>query len=172
MKEKEKIENLKDSAYKKAVDKLKNAANTNEKFYALGDIALASLNVGKYEDARNYANELKELIPKYRKDWNYGNSIQDVNIVLGRLALLENRVNEAKSHLLEAGKSPGSPQMLSFGPNLSLARDFLERGEKEVVLEYFELCRKFWKNEKGYLNKWADEVRNGNIPDFGGNLFY
>jgi len=31
--------------------------------------------------------ELERLAPKYRKDWNYGNAVQDFNLVLGRLAL-------------------------------------------------------------------------------------
>jgi len=58
-------------------------------------------------------------------------------VILGRLALREGRIEDAKHHLIEAGRSPGSPQMDSFGPNVSLAKDLLERGEKEIVIEYF-----------------------------------
>jgi tetratricopeptide (TPR) repeat protein len=167
-----KIEKLKESSYKRAYAKLEKAGNEIERFYALGAIALASVDVGKYEDAKKYANKLKNLMPNYQKNWNYGNAIQDVNVVLGRLAVIEKRIDDAKYHLLEAGKSPGSPTMNSFGPNMSLAKDLLEKGEKDVVLEYFELCRKFWANMHGSLDKWVSEVKDGNIPDFGGNLFY
>ncbi len=50
-----------------------------------------------------------------------------------------------KKYLIAAGKSPGSPQMDSFGPNMTLAKDLLEKGERDAVLEYFMRCRKFWK---------------------------
>ena len=62
--------------------------------------------------------------------------------------------------------------MDTFGPNMSLARDLLEQGEKGVVLEYFELCRNFWKMHRGRLDAWATTVNDGGMPDFGGNLLY
>ena len=66
----------------------------------------------------------------------------------------------------------GSPQMNSFGPNMSLAKDLLEKGERQAVLDYFELCRKFWKMDNGRLNDWSQEVKAGKIPDFGANMVY
>lgn len=53
---------------------------------------------------------------------------------------------------------------------MSLALELLEKGEKEVILEYFQLCSKFWKSEK--LKVWTDVVNRGGIPVFGGNLSY
>ena len=63
-------------------------------------------------------------------------------------------------------------QMNSFGPNMMLAKDLLEKGERDTVLQYFELCRKFWKMDWGKLNQWSKEVRMGQTPDFGANLIY
>jgi len=40
----------------------------------------------------------------------------------------------------------------SFGPNVSLAKDLLEKGERDTVVEYFEACKKFWKMDRGILN--------------------
>jgi hypothetical protein len=74
--------------------------------------------------------------------------------------------------LIAAGKSPGSPVMDSFGPNMTLAKDLLEKGERDTVLEYFMLCHKFWKMDHGKLDKWMQEVMDGKNPDFGANLFY
>ncbi|MEM8947647.1 MAG: RNA polymerase subunit sigma-24, partial [Planctomycetota bacterium] len=65
-----------------------------------------------------------------------------------------------------------SPQMDSFGPNMTLAKELLEKGEKEVVLEYFELCRTFWDMGHGRLDQWAKDVKAGNTPVFGPNLLY
>ena len=90
--------------------------------------------------------------------------------MLGRIAVRDGRIAEAKNYLLEAGKSPGSPQMNSFGPNMSLAKDLLEKGERDTVLQYFELCRKFWTMDYGKLDEWSQEVRAGKIPRFGANL--
>jgi hypothetical protein len=151
---------------------LAKATSDQERFYALNDAAKQSFVLGKTEDARTYASNLLALLPKFSNDWNYGNAVQDANLVLGRVAVKEGHIEEAKHLLLEAGKSPGSPQMNTFGPNMSLAKDLLEKKERDVVLEYFELCRKFWEMDGGRLNQWSQEVKAGKIPDFGANLVY
>ena len=153
-----------------ASEKLAKAKTDQERFYALNDAAKQSFVLGKTEDARTYASNLLALLPKFPNDWNYGNAVQDANLVLGRIAVQEGRIEDAKRHLLEAGKSPGSPQMNSFGPNMSLAKDLLEKGERQVVLDYFALCRKFWN--QGRLDEWSQQVKEGKIPDFGANLSY
>jgi len=155
-----------------AINKLSAAKTQEERFYALNDAAKESFVMGKTEDARKYAQELMALLPNFKGNWNYGNAVQDANLVLGRLALREGHIDEAKRYLIAAGNSPGSPQMDSFGPNMSLAKDLLEKGERESVLEYFELCRKFWKMDNGQLNGWSQEVKAGKVPDFGANLVY
>jgi len=156
----------------KATNTLASAAGEAEKFYALDDAAKQSFVAGKIENARQYATELLTLAPKYRGDWNYGNAIQDGNMVLGRIALQERKTNEAKKYLLHAGKSSRSPQMDSFGPNMSLARDLLKAGDRDTPLQYFELCRKFWTMDRGQLDDWRDAVKAGKVPDFGANLVY
>ncbi len=155
-----------------AVKKLAAAGTGENRFYALDEAAKDSLNAGQIEEARKYATELLGLAPKYQTNWNYGNAIQDGNLVLGRIALREGQVEEAKRRLLESGRSPGSPQLDSFGPNLSLAKELLEKGERETVLQYFELCRNFWKRDHGQLDRWSQEVKAGRIPDFGASLVY
>ena len=143
-----------------------------KRFYELGDAAKEAFKKDKFIEARKLALELEQLIPDFKGNWNYGNAIQDVNLILGRLALRAGDLDKAKEHLLAAGRSPGSPQMNSFGPNMSLAQDLLKNGEKATVLEYFKLCRVFWKLEEGRLDRWTKEVEAGKIPEFGGNLVY
>ena len=155
-----------------ASNKIATASSEEDKFDALDDAAKESFEVGQVENARKYANDLLALAPKYKDDWNYGNAIQDGNLVLGRIALRDGHTEEAKQYLLAAGRSPGSPQMDSFGPNMSLAKDLLEKGEHKVVLQYFELCRVFWKDDYGKLTQWSSDVMAGTIPDFGANLIY
>ncbi|MFI5782966.1 type IV pilus biogenesis/stability protein PilW [Nocardia sp. NPDC051570] len=143
-----------------------------DRFYDLPDLAKDSFNAGQIEDARRYAQELLALAPTYPSDWNYGNALHDGNMVLGRIAAREGRLDDAERYLLAAGATPGSPQLDSFGPNMSLAKDLLDKGRRRVVLEYFELCRKFWEMEDGKLDTWRTQVENGQIPDFRANLLY
>ncbi|MFI9407194.1 hypothetical protein [Nocardia sp. NPDC052316] len=147
-------------------------ATTFDRFDDLPDLAKDSFTAGDIEAARGYAQELLAIAPGFRGDWNYGNAIHDGNMVLGRIALREGRVEDAKAHLLAAGNSPGSPQINSYGPNMSLAKDLLEHGERQVVLEYFELCRRFWELHNGRLDRWSQLVQLGVVPDFGANLVY
>lgn len=156
----------------RAMQKLSAATTPEERFYALNDAAKESFVVGEIDDAQKYAQELTALMPRFQGNWNYGNAVQDANLVLGRIAVHEGRIDDAKQYLLEAGKSPGSPQLDTFGPNMGLAKDLLEKGEREVVVEYFELCRKFWEMDDGRLDQWTKEVNDGKVPNFGANLVY
>jgi len=158
--------------YKSAMNDLHKAKTEEKRFYALDAAAKESFVSGKIDDARNFAQELMALTPKYVNDWNYGNAIQDANLVLGRIAVREGKIADAKFFLAASGKSKGSPTMDSFGPNMSLALDLLKKGERDAVLEHFMRCRKFWKMDFGKLNLWMAEVMAGKTPDFGANLIY
>src|SRR2546425_2092816 len=81
-----------------ATDKLAMAKTDQERFYALDDAAKQSFVLGKTEDARNYASNLLALLPKFPNDWNYGNAVQDGNLVLGRIAVQEGRMEDAKRY--------------------------------------------------------------------------
>jgi hypothetical protein len=128
--------------------------------------------LGKFDDAKKFALELEELTPKYKGNWNYGNAIQNSNIILGRIALKEGRVEDAKQFLIKAGESPGSPQMNTFGPNMSLAKDLIEYGETEVVIEYLNLCKSFWGMSGGRLEGWIILLQTGQTPNLGANCNY
>ena len=158
--------------YSGAQEKLSKAVTERERFYALNDAARSSFEIGKTEEADRYARELMTLKERYQDDWNCGNAIHGANVVLGRIALIENRVDDSKKHLIAAGNSPGSPQLNSFGPNMTLAKDLLENHETEIVLEYFELCRVFWEMHDEKLDSWSEAVKNGDVPEFGGNLLH
>ena len=150
------------------------AADDSEmsRFYRLDDLAKSAFNAGEMKKASEFAFELLKVAHKYSGDWNYGNAIQDANSVLGRIALKAGDTKKADEYLLKAGQTPGSPQLGSFGPNMSLAKEILEKGERDIVLQYLGLCRKFWKMGGERLNAWTEEVKAGRIPDFGANLAY
>ncbi len=139
--------------------------------YALGELARAAWRAGEEEKAARYANELIATAAKYPDDWNHSNAIQDGHTVLGLLAARNGDLASAGNHLVDSVRSSGSPQMNSFGPNMVLAKALLEKGERGVVLEYFSLCRNFWKSGESRLDAWSEAVRKGRIPEFSMNLW-
>ncbi|NOY40576.1 MAG: hypothetical protein GXP26_01895, partial [Planctomycetes bacterium] len=120
-------------------------ADKNQQFYLLADLALVALEADEQEKSENYARQLLSEAPERKKNWNYGNAIHHGNQILGRIALAADDLEKAKKYLLESGKTPGSPQLNSFGPSMVLAKELLKKGEREVVIEYFQQCGNFWK---------------------------
>jgi tetratricopeptide (TPR) repeat protein len=140
----------------------------------LADLAQMAVAAGDLEKARTYATELLGPGMQWSAGGNAGRAFFYGNLVLGRVALREGRLDEAKNYLLEAGKMKGDPSLNSFGPNMSLAKELLEKGETNAVLEFFQECGKFWPQYGGENKtaKWTAEVKEGKTPDFGGNLYY
>lgn len=144
-----------------------------KQFYELTKAAPAAFAAGETEKAAQMSEALLKEAENWKANWNYGNAIQAGNIVLGRLALEAGETAKAKRYLLAAGRTPGSPQLNSFGPDMSLAKELLAKGEKDAVLQYFELCSKFWgKMHQGKLDVWTAAVKAGETPEFGANLKY
>lgn len=56
--------------------------------------------------------------------------------------------------------------------NLVLGRIALKKGETETVIQYFDLCAKFWEKRFSKIEPWKTAIRNGETPDFGANLRY
>lgn len=133
----------------------------------LTELAKTAFRAGQLEKSREYA---ESMLGVDQLDWNEGNRIHYGNLTLGRIALLEDDINEAKARLIAAGETPGSPQLNSFGPDMTLAKELLQRGESEVVLRYFSLCSEFWELGQEELQAWTAEVEEGGVPDFGTGL--
>jgi hypothetical protein len=142
------------------------------RFHRLSELAKSAYDAGELQKAAKYADESLKARAKYYPGSGDGNSVHYANIVLGRIALKRGDAKHAGEFLLKAGQTPGSPNLDSFGPNMSLAKELLEAGEKETVLQYFELCRKFWTSHGEILDDWTKEVKAGQIPEFGANLVY
>jgi len=111
-----------------------------------------------------------ELLRTSSPTVDHGLEIHECNLVLGHLALERKDLEDARIHLLAAARVAGYPTLNSFGPSMCLVYRLLRFGQREVVLNYFELCAKFWDDPE--LQDWADAVRRGLVPEFGPNLFY
>ena len=137
------------------------------------NLALAALEAGETGLARKHAED-SLLNNQDRKSSQFGNIIHDANQILGRCALREGKLADAKTYLLKAGATPGSPQLNSFGPQMQLARELVEKGEKEAVLQYLDLVSLFWAPEQEpaepnqplepLIAGWRREIAEGRVP--------
>jgi tetratricopeptide (TPR) repeat protein len=148
-------------AYERSLERMKGGELRES---VLSDVATVALEAGEMAKARSYA---ERLVAEGGRD---GDMVHHGHVVLGRIALRAGDVDAAKQHLLAAGETPGSAALRSFGPNMRLARELLEKGERQAVLDYVKLCGSFWNRDK--LAAWSKEVEAGKTPDFGPNLVY
>lgn len=155
-----------------AEGQLTQANDQYDRWVALGDAAMWKSTQANTDDAAALATELLAAAETYKSDWNYGNAIHKANLALGRIALRKGDRVAARNYLIASTKSKGSPQMNSFGPNMSLAKEMLEAGEKDAVLDYLKQCRAFWEMGHDSLDVWESMIRDGRSPRFGANLLY
>jgi hypothetical protein len=134
-------------------------------------MARAAYAAGDWARAEGVANEALDAAQRGVFWWT-GDAIHQGNMILGRLALHQNKLDLAKKYLIAAGKTPGSSTLASQGPSMQLAKDLLDRGETATVLEYLDLCAQFWSANRGKLQEWTVLIRANIKPDFGPNLNY
>lgn len=124
---------------------------------------------GDFNQAKSDAETaLSKLDPK-KDAWNHGNLVFALQQLLGRITLAQSDVKVAAAQLIASGKTPGSPQLNSFGPGMSLALDLLGKGERAAVIEYLDLCAKFWSPGRSKIPAWKAQIEKGETPDFGPN---
>jgi hypothetical protein len=136
----------------------------SSKFYALTDLAESAVAAGDLKAGRSYAQQLLNTAEAFKDDWNYGNAIYTGHVVLGEVALQSGDVDKAAAELVLAGKTPGSPQLNSFGPELRFANEVLKKGKRSEVLQFLKDLQKFWELDYGRLAAWQKQIENGETP--------
>ena len=137
------------------LEKIVDKRDSEKLFYELTDLPKAAFDAGQFDKAADAAQKLLTLSKKYRRNWNYGNAVNEAHTVLGMVALKNGNTDKAKHHLKESIIDIATPQTRSFGPSLDLAADLLNVGETTAVIQYLDefelLC--------GVDNERAFEVR-------------
>ncbi len=166
------------TSHEPQLQQLEQAEPPGKRLHLLLNLTPAAMYAGDAAKAAAYANELMAQGEKLKTQPGFGpgiyaNATHVGNLVLGRLALLGGDAGKAKEHLLAAGRvPPGSATLMSFGPNMLLASELIERGERDAAVEYLDLCAKFWKKQDGRIEGWKGVIREGAMPNFGANLGY
>ena len=146
-------------------------------YTSLTDLQQATALAYKANDFTEFEHRIGEWLDFSIQVYNgahYGSALHMNHIYRGLFALQNEDGNAAKLHLLRATGVPSSPVLRSFGPNMRLAQEFLTRGERMIVFQYFNGCKSFWWFPFRFvqLSRWRSAMHRGQLPDFGGNLYY
>jgi hypothetical protein len=141
-------------------------ADAHARFTIVRTIAVFALEAEEFDIAKSRAKQMVKG-GKNLYDFEISNSTHHGNIILGRLAFRSGNLALAEEHLLKSADIESSPQLSSFGPTMSLAKELVEAGRPEAVSHYLRLCHKFWKHDRGAINRWLAQIARGEIPDFG-----
>jgi hypothetical protein len=128
----------------------------------LAKLAFWTGDTGKAEE---YATEAVRLEPPGDPSSD-GEATHDGNMVLGLIALQRGDTEKAKACLRESSRTNGGGYISTTGPNLSLAGELLKKNEREVVIQYFQECRRFWAQGRKTLDSWIEKIRSGDDPQF------
>jgi len=140
-------------------------AGTYQRYILLDTAAKTAFELGQYDQATAYAQELIALAAKFKDDWNYSSAVHNANIIMGRAALLKNDINSAKQFLLAAGKVPYSKILDNRGADLQLAGALLARGQRETVNQYLQDCTRLWPHDRNRLEHWRQQLAEGKNPN-------
>jgi hypothetical protein len=124
----------------------------------------AAIGAGELDRAKEFGHELLRIASLGEPSKKSGSALFTGHTTLGRVALARDDIDDARLHLLEAGKTPGSASLDSFGPDFTLADALLGRGERQAVLTFLEDCAKFWKMDRGKLTAWRAQIETGGLP--------
>jgi hypothetical protein len=154
--------------------RLQMAKDPLETFHAQVHFVRMANNVQQLSDAKPIAETILKTAPKFKSNWDYGNGVHIAHIVLGRYAASTGDVATAKYHLNAAAFPAASSILREFGPNLSLARALLKRGECDAVLAFLSKYAKIWRTEDApqKFSEWEKDIKSGKFPRFGANLVY
>lgn len=148
------------------------ATDEEHRAHQLAELSKTALAAEANDKASQYAQELLAITAKHTQDPKYDNAVHTGNTVLGRLSLQQDNRVQAKAYLLKSAQVSGGGTLSSFGPNMSLAKELLEHGEKEAVIQYLKLCKKFWSYPRNPLDQWIQDIQQGRQPNFAQNLNY
>lgn len=140
------------------------ATDRLRRFYVLGDLVASAYKASDASSVLILANEYLQLASVYRCNWNHGNAVHDANRYLGLVSLRTGNADAAAGYLVQAGKSAGSPQLSTVGPELDLANELLQLGKVDAVRRYLRDIKSFWRIGHGQVDGWLSEIEKGGRP--------
>ncbi len=147
-------------AYKRVLELTRNAAARDS---LAGDMAQDEFKLGDFAGSA--------VLAKIHLQSQDRSAVQRANTILGRIALRSGDLTGAKQYLLDSAGPAAAKDIAISGPSLVLARELLDRGERDSVLQYLENCLPLWPRGQSALQIWIADIERGKVPNFG-NLQY
>jgi len=156
---------------------------TDTRLYILVYAAKSAIEAENIEKAQAYAVEIWNKAAIFKDNPSYEFAYHQSSQVLGRVVLRRYRRDDfakadylktSKEFLINSVKNLSSSNKTDFMPGMALAKELLEIGERDIVINYLELCANVWKGDdvvKNKIKEWLEAVKNGKIPDFGSYLY-
>lgn len=94
-------------------------------------------------------------------------AVQRANTILGRVALRSGDVSGAKQYLLDSSGPLAAKDVSMSGPTMVLAKELLEQGERDAVLQYLDNSLSLWTRGESVLQIWIADIKKGKTPNFG-----
>jgi hypothetical protein len=143
---------------------------TRERAGLLPRLSKTAFDIEKLTEAKMMATEFLLDFGDDADNANYVEAAHIGNVALGRIAVAENDLARAKEHLLRAARAPLRAPNAYLEPDLDLARELFQKGEKQTVVEYLQLCEGFKTHDDGErlkaLRRWQNEIKAGKTPNF------
>jgi len=124
-----------------------------------GDMAEAAFKLGDFRGAAALAR-----IHLQGRDQT---APQRANTILGRVAMRTGDVPGAKQFLLNSSGPEASKDVSLVGPTMVLAKELLDAGERDAVLQYLANCLSLWPRGEDVLQIWIADIKSGKNPKFG-----
>lgn len=146
--------------YKRVLELTHNLASRES---LAGDMAQAAFKVGDMSGAAELA--------RIHLRSHDRTAVQRANTILGRVALRSGDIASAKQYLLDSSGPEAEKDVSVSGPTLVLAKELLQQGERDAVLQYLENCLLLWTRGENVIQLWIAEIKNGKTPNFGNLAF-
>ncbi len=128
-----------------------------------GEMAAAAFKIGDFAGAAQLA--------KIHLQSSDRNAVQRANTLLGRVALRAGDLAGGKQRLLDSAKPEAARDVSISGPTMVLAKELLEKGERDIVIQYLENCMPLWPRGETFLQNWIADIQAGKTPNFGSLAF-
>ena len=125
--------------------------------------------LARWQRSKRYAQDLLELLPRFKNDPNYGTAFYRANIALGLHALREGDGRTAVKYLLEASTAPRSDELAyrssPTGLESRLVNGLLKYGDRDAVATFFDRTAQIRDVEKDKRLAAAAAIRKGIMPE-------
>src|SRR5207253_1306425 len=101
-----------------------------------------------------------------REHAHSGDAIYTANLILSQTALDRNDLAASKRYLMEAAATTGAKSIEQNGLDTSVVRNLLQRGERDIVLEYLNRGRTLWPQGVQFITRWEGQIKAGRMPNF------